>query len=155
MTVARRMRYVVANGTFTLYDVQVNVNAQGRPRNGLMSGAIARPSGVVTVADADFSTGNTLLQIGVFEIQEGIHFAADPLSVNNTATALAEAIARLPGYSATAVAADVTIEGPADHDSSQITFTVRHYGTIVNLTLSPTTGLLTAGSPTFGAPGLT
>jgi hypothetical protein len=155
MAVSRRMRYVVANGTFTLYDVQVNVDAQGRPRNGLMSGAIARPSGVVTVVDADFTTGNTLLQIGVFEIQEGIHFAADPASVDNTATALAEAIARLPGYSATAVAADVTIAGPADHDSSQITFTVRHYGTIVNLTLSPTTGLLTAGSPTFGAPGLT
>lgn len=155
MPVTRRVRYVVANGTMTQYDVQVNTDVQSRARNGLMAGAIARPQGVVTVADPDFSTGNTVLQIGVFEIQEGIHFAADPLSADNTATNLAVAISRLPGYSAVAAAADVTVDGPADHDSSRIPFTVRHFGTIVNLTLSPTTGVMTAGSPVFGAPGIT
>ena len=155
MPATRKTRYVVPNGTFTLLDVQTHKDIQGRSHLGLMTGAISRPSGTIEVLDVDFTTGKTVLYLGDYELQEAIQYTCDPLSLDNTATALAAAIANLPGYTAAAIAAVVSFSGPTNYDNKHIPFTVKYYGTVVNFALSPTTGVLSTGGPVFGAPGIT
>jgi hypothetical protein len=115
---------------------------------GLMVGAPAVKTGTLTVADNDFSTGTAVLALGDFTLTSGIDYVIGG-SVNATATNIAAAITTLPGFEATAVAADVTIDytsGPADI----VDFRVVYYGTKTNFTLSPTDGFLGNGGPHFG-----
>ena len=108
-------------------------------------------SGTVTVIDNDFTTGQTLLYLGEFELIAGIHFVVGG-DVNATSVNLAAAIDNLSGFSATAVAPVVTILGPTGPDSDQIGFSVVYEGTKTNYTLAPLSGSLLQGEPSIGSP---
>jgi hypothetical protein len=126
----------------------VNTNA----RMGLSGWGIDTPAyGSLTVLDNDFSTGEVIIQLGNYQLISYIDFQPG-VSVNATATAIASAISRLPGYSANAGGAVVVViydVGTAD----QIEFTVLQLGSKVNLgNLTPNNGLLAVGSPCVQPP---
>ncbi len=100
---------------------------------------------VVTPVGSNFSTDPTDLTLGDYVLRNGVHYAVVPLSVNDTAANLAAAINALPGFSAVAAGADVTITGPTG--PYPVAFAVKPYGTKVNLTANPPSGFLTVGGP--------
>ena len=109
-------------------------------------------SGTVTVADNDFTTGWVEFILGDYRLISDIEFAVGA-GVNDTATNLAAAISLLPGFSASAVGADVTVL--SSDTMGEIDFRALHRGTKVNLTFVPSTGFLSGGDPTIGAPVMT
>ena len=107
-------------------------------------------TGTITVANNTFAVP-AALYIGVFVLVTGEQYPVGA-GVNATATAIAAAIDMLPGYSAAAVGAIVTVTGPAGPNGNAILFKAVYSGTVANFTLSPTTGHLTGGEPTIGPP---
>lgn len=128
----------------------------GSFKNGWMNAGFAgvTPStGQFTVADNDFTTGITLLVLGEYQLIANVDYIPG-VGVNATATAVAAAIARLPGFGATANGADVEVtwEGPID----EVDFYSIHYGIIENFTpFVPATGFLGMGRPSISAPQIT
>lgn len=98
------------------------------------AGAPTRPTGTVTVANNTFSGDSALLRVGQYTIVSNIHFAPGG-GVNATATALAAAISLLPGYSALAVGAVVTIQGPAGALGDALQLSAEYQGGAKNYTL--------------------
>lgn len=71
------------------------------------------------------------------------------------ATAFAAAISRLPGFSASAVGAVVSVNGPSGPDGGTLPFRFFQSG-IANFTaITPSNYLFAVGTPTLGAPVLT
>lgn len=117
-----------------------------------------RPTMRVTVADNNFGTGACLLKVGDYVFQANVDYLVGALAAN-TATNLAAALDRIPGWEATAVGADVTFSYP---HPGRVRCEVRHLGTITNLTLAGAggaaivqTGLMNYGGLQPGAPILT
>lgn len=108
-------------------------------------------TGTITVVDNDFTTGDTTIYLGEYELIAGIHFVVGA-DVNATSVVIAAAIDNLPGFSATVAAPVVTVIGPTGPDSDQIEFSVVYEGTITNYTFAPTSGNLTAGTPSVSSP---
>lgn len=129
---------------FTLTDQTVNTQA---------GGADLVCTVLTTVANvaSNFDTDTAILTLDGYELKSSVHYAVDVNSVANTATNLAAAISELHGYSASALGAVVTISGPVGPDG-RVPFTVLHYGSKKNLTLSPTSGTLTPGNPALKGP---
>jgi hypothetical protein len=101
------------------------------------------------------SAGQSTLHIGPFTLVTGLHWNPTVGDANASATALAAAINNLPGYSASALAAVVTVTGPAGADESEgMVFSARYEGVTENFTLSPDTGYLGGGAPSLGPPEL-
>lgn len=127
----------------------------GRGVVGRLTPSLAGPSdliGTVTVADNDFTTGAAELTLGDFKLLSYIDFQPGLLDAN-TATVLAASVGRLPGFSASALGAVVTIRSDRCTED-QLEFEVRHYGTHTNFTLSPGLGYFTVGNPQIGPPVL-
>lgn len=124
----------------------------GKAINGSMvvaAAGVVRETGTFRVADNDFTTRAELI-LGDYRLLSNVDFLPGA-GVNDTATAIAATIAVLPGFTALAVAADVTVryDGTADI----VEFKAIHYGTHTNFTLLvPATGFLATGSPAIGAP---
>lgn len=110
-------------------------------------------TGQITVANNNFAA-RAIIFLGDYKLISHIDYTPG-VNVNATATVIAAAITNLPGFTGTAVGADVQIEydaGPSD----QITLDVRHYGTVTNFTpVDPAEGLMAIGWPRIGPPLLT
>lgn len=105
-------------------------------------------SGTLTVADNDFTTGWAEVILGDYRLISVLDFAVG-VAAANTATNLATAISRFPGFRATALVAVVTVV--YDAPMGEVEFRVLHRGTKTNFTsLSPNTGFLGGGDPTVG-----
>lgn len=128
---------------------------QGGARYIMARSGVVPPSsaqiGSLTVADNDFATGVSYLELGVFKLIAGLDFLIGA-AVADTATNLAAAISNLPGYLAMAIGPVVTLQyaaGPMD----LISFRARYEGTKINFTpLVPETGFLAPGAPAAVAP---
>lgn len=116
----------------------------GKHVNGLLSDTIANSTATITVDDALDPSGNgSVLNLGDVTLIEGVHWEVVVGDVNSTAGNLATAINNLNGFSATALADVVSIEGVKG--SSNLVFT--QIGFTNNLSLDPATGTMTNGSP--------
>ena len=114
---------------------------------------VALSNGQFTVANNDFTTGLAVLVLGEYLIRSNIDFIPG-VGVAATATAVAAAINRLPGFSASALGAVVTVEWGGTID--EVDFYATHYGTITNFTpLIPNNGRMAMGRPAIAAPELT
>jgi hypothetical protein len=87
-------------------------------------GGTPPPRGTVTVASDTFAGTSASLFLGQFELVSGRDFATGG-GVAVTATNLAAAINALPGYSAGAVGAVVTVNGPQGQDGLRFDATYR------------------------------
>jgi len=144
------LRKAVEYGTIFVDNAKKTFN--GRMVLGVL--AIPAASGTFTVADNDFTTGRVELIIGKYKLLNYIDYTPGA-GAAATATAIAATISNLPGYSASALGADVTVyyeAGPAN----QVDFKAIHYGSKTNFTpFSPSNGYLAVGSPFAGAPLIT
>lgn len=120
--------------------------------NGLM---VEDPAGILpetstfTVADNDFSTGRVEILLGNYSLVSGIDYAVGVLAAD-TAANIVTAINGLLEFFASRVGADVTVQY-ADGSANVVTFEIRHYGTVLNITpMDPENGSMALGSP---APG--
>jgi len=137
---------------------------------GAVTAGYTNQTGTIEVDDNDFSTGRCVLTLGEgsqdypepnattfdgreIEIISGLHYLPGA-TVALTAVEIAAAINRIPGYAATPVGAVITVEYTSDVNAA-VPFYVHHYGTVVNLLLTPETGYLTHGTPALGPPILT
>lgn len=117
-------------------------------------------SGTITVVDNSF-TERVVLTLGEFELVSHIHYTPGG-STGATATALAESIARLPGWSASALGSVVTVEY-AENTSAKTEFRVLYDawadgslgGGHQNFNLTPSDGYLNLGLPSIGPVVLT
>lgn len=82
----------------------------------------------------------------------GATFTGGINATSSAATALAAAINALPDFTASAIGAVVTVVGPFGPNGNNLPFSAVYSGAVQNFTLSPTTGFLTPGAPTIGAP---
>ena len=133
------------------------MSRNGRRSNGRVSDSAlggTPVNGTFVVADNDFSTGRAVIHVGDYEVVSNVDFAPG-VGVNQTATAVAAAINRLPGFAAVAAVATVSVtwsDGPFD----EVDFYALHFGTHTNFTpFTPATGLMAVGRPTIVAPLIT
>lgn len=156
MSFKTKNKKVVSRGSFTtISPVLGSVTRShldlggGRVINGKLSDSISPCSATITVADAIDPAGNgSVLTLGKVVLVEGVHWEVVVGDVNTTAANLATSIDNLTGYSATAVGAEVSVEvgsGEMNLDFKQVENTS-------NLTLDPTTGTMTNGSPAIEEP---
>ena len=106
----------------------------------------------ILIDDDDFTTGQATLLIGDYTVTAWVDFIPAALLADTT-DALAVAINRLPGITATSDGVDtvtVTFYPPI----GEVRFDARYGGTIQNYVLAPDTGLLQQGSPRAGPPTL-
>lgn len=125
----------------------------GTRHGALLTNTYTAASATVTVADNDFSTGSASLFLGGYEMISDVHYTVGG-TPGDTATNLAAAIDALSEYSASAVGSDITITGPFGPNVNEWRFEDLYKGTVVNFTLSVTTGSLDGGDPTLGPPEL-
>ncbi len=111
-----------------------------------------RATSTITVANNTF-LGPTTIQLGDYVLTSDEDFVVGA-GVNNTATNLAAAISRLPGYSAAAAAAIVTVSGLTGILGNEVLFTSGG-SSPNNLTLSPTNGRMSGAEPRIGPPIIT
>jgi|SaaInlLV_10m_DNA_4_1040232.scaffolds.fasta_scaffold01534_3 hypothetical protein len=133
----------------------------GKFQNGAMVDAsplappVAGSSGTFTVNDNDFTTGPAVLVLGSYKLTSYVDYTPGG-GVAATATAIAAAISRLTGMSATANVAVVAVVwegGPND----EVEFRAQHYGSKTNFnTFTPNIlpGFMGSGFPVVGAPVL-
>ena len=114
---------------------------------------VAGQTGSLTVANNNFTLPAHVI-LGEYTLISSIDFTPG-VGVNQTATALAAAISRLPGFQAVAVLAVVSIT--YDSPQVEVPFRVWHTSALVtNFTpLVPTGGTLTTGVPQVGSPVIT
>lgn len=125
----------------------------GRNYIGLLAGDETPSSGVLVVADNDFSNVASLF-LGPYQLDSNTHFTVGG-STDLTATALETAINNLTGYSAQRIGSTITISGPSGLEGYELVFRVKYKGTVTNYTLTPNDGFLTNGLPTVGPVSLT
>lgn len=113
--------------------------------------AFPAPSGcTITVVDNTF-TYAAKLYLGPYVLVSGVDYTVGG-AVGATATNLAAAIDALPGFSASAVGAVITVTGPLGEVGNELRFSAVYSGSVQNLTLSPTTGFMANGEPFLGPP---
>ena len=119
---------------------------------GLVGTLVAGQTARITVANNSFVAPAEVV-LGGYRILANVDFVPGA-GVNDTAANLATAINQFPGFSATANLAVVSVLYAGD-SASDVDFKVMHYGAVANFTVSPTTGLMTKGSPQVSAPLVT
>lgn len=119
-------------------------------RRALLQGAAALSTGTLTVANNNFAASAEII-LGDYTLVSGVDYIPG-VAVGNTATNIAAAINNLTDFTASALAAVVTINYGK---IARVPFLVRHYGTVTNFTTTPTSGWLTPGGPSIGPPILT
>lgn len=144
------------NKTINTVEFNVISTEGGQNINANLATGPAGPTaatGEFTVADNDFTTGAAILFLGENKIISDIDFIPG-VGVDDTATAIAAAISRLPGFSATSNGALVMVEWEGSFD--EVEFYARHYGTKTNFsTFVPDNNFFAMGRPYISAPGLT
>lgn len=128
-------------------------NKGGKLVQGLLTGTVGKQSASFEVVNNDFATGRAVIRLGDYQVISGMDYQPGA-DVGATATNIAAAISALPGFTATANVAEVTINYSTP--VGDVTFEVLHLGTVANFgTVTPSTGFMTPGGPNIGAPGLT
>jgi len=122
----------------------INANLTGNPT--------ACEATLTVIATNAISSKGSRITLGDIELVEGTHWEIAG-NVNDTASNIADAIGAtlndgIAGFSAVAVDADVTISGP--NGPQDITLELVDY--TENLTLDPTTGVMSEGSPAITGP---
>lgn len=110
--------------------------------------------GSITVLDNDYSSGRCVLTVGDYQLTMGVEInPGNPAAVNDGAAGIAAAVNRLPGFTASAALAVVTVTYVSDVNAT-VPFSVQHNGTVVNLSLTPGVNVraLAHGIPALGAP---
>lgn len=131
------------------------LDEQGRTLNAYGTGhPPTQSTAEVIVSDADFSTGEAILWIGDYTLETTENWTPTNGNANQSATDLAAAIDTLPGFSASAVAATVTILGPLGSIGGTLTFKAAYTGTKVNYSLTPTDGYMLGGNPSITGGGI-
>ena len=115
--------------------------------NGFNDSAPAPSTATITVSDATFSGGSTILFIGKYSLISNVDWAPVEGNTAASATALADAISALPGFSAVPAGSDVNVEGPAGLAGLDVTLEAEYNGTAANFTFTPDTGFFAAGQP--------
>jgi hypothetical protein len=125
---------------------------QGSIANGMLTGTtFAKATGAFEVLDNTFPAPAELV-LGDFRLVNTVDYVVGA-AVGNTATNMAAVISKLPGYSASAIGAVVTVL--CDHQADDIDFRVVHYGGVFSLGNFTGSGYLTKGVPYVGPPILT
>ena len=119
---------------------------------GLVGGVVGPQTGTITVASNVFTATAEIL-LGDHRLLANIDFLVGAFA-DDTAAALSAAINLLPGFSASVLLNIVTVRYECG-SAADVDFKPRHYGAVVNFTMSPTGGLLTKGSPQVVAPLMT
>jgi len=136
------------------YEFQVFTTDGNRYYNGLSEGEPPAPAtATLTVADDDHTTGYAYIYIGDYQLVADVDYVTGG-GVNATATNIAAAISRLKDFSATALGAVVSIDGPLGLDGETWRFEGEYGGSKTNYTLVPADGFLTSGDPHIGPPDL-
>ena len=134
--------------TVTLGQITSNRGVEG---NGTMTtGAFAKAHGSFTVADNTFGFPIELI-IGDYRLVNTIDYVVGAAAAD-TATNLAAAISTLPGFSATAALAVVTVL--CDYPADDTDFRAIQHGDTVTLGSFTGGGFLTKGTPNAGPPVL-
>jgi hypothetical protein len=120
------------------------------PITAKMSASTARASGTITVVATTFD-GEDEIFIGDYVFQEGLHYTGVVGDTDATAAALATAINNTGAFSAAAVASVITVEGPTGLQGLQTVFSIIKRSSVVNFSLSPTTGLMAGAEPSISA----
>lgn len=107
---------------------------------------------ITVIATNAISSEGSRITLGDIELIEGVHWEIGG-TVNDTASNIADAIGAtlnggITGFSAVAIDADVTVSGP--NGPQDITLKLIDY--TENLTLDPTTGVMSEGSPSIVGP---
>jgi hypothetical protein len=124
----------------------------GAVTNGMMTGtSFAKATGTFEVVDNTFADPVELV-IGDYRIFNSVDYAVG-VAAANTATNIAAVISKLPGFSATAALAVVTVL--CDHQADDTDFRALHHGTTLTLSNFTGSGYLTKGVPYAGPPVLT
>lgn len=120
--------------------------------NGMMTGStFSKATGHLEVVDNTFATPVELI-LGDYRITNTVDYAVG-VAAANTATNMAVSISKLPGYSATANLAVVTVL--CDHQADDVDFRAVHHGSTLTLSNFTGNGFLTKGVPYAGPPVLT
>jgi len=117
-----------------------------------LNGAVAGQTGTITVVSNDFSDPAEIL-LGDYRILSNVDWVPG-VGINATATSVAAAINRFPGFIASANGAVVSVlyEGAS---SADVDFLPLYHGEITNFTFAPNLRLMTKGSPQADAPLVT
>ena len=108
-----------------------------------------RATGTITVASNAFA-GPTAVRIGQFELTSGEDFLIGALA-SDTANNLASAIGDLPGYSASALGAVVTVDGLPGVIGNEVLFSSTG-SSPNNFTFSPVNRRMAGAEPKIGPP---
>ena len=117
---------------------------------GKLTSAYAGATGTITVSSNVFTDIATVF-IGPYTFTSGVDFVVGA-GVNNTATNLAAAIDALPGFSAVAVGAAITVTATPGPNGDNIQLYAAYAGSVRNFTMSGP--YLAGGSPSIGAPDI-
>jgi len=125
---------------------------------GLVSYPTASPlpvdaTGTVLVADNDFTAKATLI-IGSYKLVSGEDFVVGG-GAAATATDLEAAINAIPGFSAVAAGATLTVTGPKGLAGTRAVLGAQYNGSVTNFTLTPDTGFFGGAEPVIGPPEIT
>lgn len=145
-----------ANGKPILRQIGMNIQI-GETRNGFNQSGYVTVDGApvattLTVADNTFADP-VIITLGPYTLTNGINYAKGA-AAGDTAVAIAAAISRLEGFSATAALTVVTIVSTSGLVMQPIQFKVHHEGTLLTIQASPTSGYMSRAPTYFGAPSI-
>lgn len=130
----------------------VIMDVSGALANGMMTGTnFSQATGTFEVVDNTFADPVELI-LGDYHIFNSVDYAIGAAAAN-TATNIAAVISKLPGFSATAALAVVTVL--CTHQADDTVFRALHHGTTLTLSNFTGSGYLTKGVPYVGPPVLT
>lgn len=130
----------------------VIMDSKGALTNGMMTGtSFAQATGHFEVVDNTFADPVELI-IGDYHLFNSVDYAIAGTKAA-TATNIAAVISKLPGFSATAALAVVTVL--CSHQADDTDFRALHHGATLTLSNFTGSGYLTKGVPYAGPPVLT
>lgn len=132
--------------TTTLGPIMAN---HGAIANGMMTtGAFIKAIGSFTVADNNFADPSELI-LGPYRLVNGVDYVVGATD-GDTATNIATAISKIPGFSASANLTVVSVE--CDAQADDVPFKAINYGDTESLGSFTGDGYLTKGIPQAGPP---
>ena len=126
--------------------------SNGAIANGMMTGStFSKATGHFEIVSNAFAVPVELV-LGDYRIVNGVDYTVGAAAAD-TATNMAASISKLPGYSATAALAVVTVL--CDYQADDVDFRAVHHGSTLTLSSFTGSGFLTKGVPYAGPPVLT
>ena len=142
----RKLRQTVTSGPI--------MTDAGSFANGMLTTPITgrvQASGTFTVADNTFPAAVELV-LGETRLLNSFDYLIGT-DTDHTATNISAAISKIPGFSASAVASDVTVH--CIHQADDTPFYAVHHGAVLSFDSFTGLGFLTLGTPVAGPPVLT